>query len=353
MKVYVYPADITGCGHFRIIWPAQELIRQGHDVTIMWPNDRGHFGARIENDVVKSVQYPQDADIIVVQRVSHKHLAQALGWIRERGVAVVMDIDDDLSSIHPTNPAWALMHPKSSGTGFSTDHSWNHTLEAARNSTLTVVSSDALTQRYRGVHGARVLHNRVPSHYLNIPHEDSDVIGWGASILTHPDDAHEVTTAVSRLVSDDFRFRIVGSGTEGVSELFGIPEDKVDCAGAVPMTEWPNQLARLGIGIAPLADTQFNRSKSFLKPLEYAALGIPSVVSPRAEYRLLSKTHGIGVLAERPKEWYRELKKFVSDTAYRTDTGARYRETASGLTYASHAYRWWEVWSEALKLQRG
>lgn len=728
MKVYVYPADTTGCGWFRLLWPAQELIRQGYDITIMWPNDRGHFGARIENDVVKEVQYPKDADLIVVQRVSHKHLAQALGWIRSQGVAVVMDIDDDLSSIHPTNPAWALMHPKSTGTGFSTDHSWNYTTEAARNSTLTVVSSDALTRRYRGIHGARVLHNRVPDHYLDIPHEDSDLIGWGASILTHPDDGQEATTAVSRLVSEGFRFRMVGSGTEGVSELFGIPADKVDCAGPVPMQEWPNHLAQLGIGIAPLADTRFNAGKcidadtqittrrgvvsaehlvvgdevwrtdrwvsveetehdiprpgvevvtkdgyrirltpehrmmvneswvtadkirpgdfmameseavgpvsyarvpwpsdsrmsrdghdprayltapdgptleitprwgrflgafagdgsagqataltiscdgidqdwidtlmsdfrsfgliprtekittfdgkvlrrravavssahllrvmeswgvvrprdngrymrvpcvpnviwesprdviaefiagyfeadgtvdgtsvsaiskdeklirdmqrlllmfgivstvrartnkaqngfvgtywminlrraaadvfakeigfrserksqkleivtsrphsnayrpmtwsqevvsvtpcmvrpvdiqvdgsvfsaagfvshnSFLKPLEYAALGIPSVMSDRAEYRLLHEQHGIGVLVDRPKHWYRELKKFATDTAYRQDTGARNREIASTLTYLDHAWRWWEVWEEAVKLQRG
>lgn len=353
MKVYVYPADTTGCGWFRLLWPAQELIRQGHDITIMWPNDRGHFGARIEDDVVKSVQYPKDADLIVVQRVSHKHLAQALGWIRSQGVAVVMDIDDDLSSIHPTNPAWALMHPKSSGTGFSTDHSWNNTLEAARNSTMTVVSSDALTLRYRGEHGARVLHNRVPDHYIDIPHEDSDLIGWGASVLTHPDDGQEATTAVSRLVSEGYRFRMIGSGTEGISELFGIPEDKVDCAGPVPMPQWPNHLAQLGVGIAPLADTKFNRSKSSLKILEYAALGIPSVASDRVEYRLLHEQHGIGVLVDRPKHWYRELKKFVTDTPYRQDTGERNREAASRLTYRDHAWRWWEVWEEAVKLQRG
>jgi hypothetical protein len=318
----------------------------------MWPDQRGAFHAEIVDDQVKSVQYPQDADLIVVQRVSHKHLAQALKWIRDQGVAVVMDVDDDLSNIHPSNPAWALMHPKTSGTGFSTEHSWNNTLDAARNCTLTVVSSSALTQKYVGQHGARVLHNHVPNHYLDIPHEDSDLIGWGAVLFSHPDDAPEAATAISRLVGEGHRFRMVGGG-DNLDQVFSIPAEAVDATGPLPMNVWPEHLAKLGIGIAPLADTQFNRAKSYLKPLEYAALGIPSVVSPRAEYRLLHETHGIGVLAERPKHWYRELKKLATDAPYRQDLGARSREKAATLTYADHAWRWLEVWEEAVKLQRG
>lgn len=352
MKVYIYPADVTGCGHFRLIWPAEQLIKEGHDITIMWPNERGHFGADIRNGVIHSVNYPQDADVIVLQRVSHRHLADAVGWIRDRGVAVVMDVDDDLSAIHPTNPAWTLMHPKSSGTGFSTDHSWNNTLTAAKNCTLTTVSSDALTQRYRGAHGARVLHNRVPDHYLDVPHQDSDLIGWGASVLTHPDDGPEAATAISRLTGEGHRFRIIGSGEEART-VFDVPEGMMECTGPAPMNQWPLHLTELGIGIAPLAGTKFNAAKSYLKPLEYAALGIPCVASPRAEYRLLHDTHGIGVLADKPKHWYRALKKLVTEDAYRQDTGTRARETAANLTYSAHAWRWLEVWDEALRLQRG
>lgn len=352
MKVYIYPADVTGCGYFRLIWPAEQLIKEGHDITIMWPNERGHFGADIRNGVIHSVNYPRDADVIVLQRVSHRHLANAVGWIRDRGVAVVMDVDDDLSAIHPTNPAWALMHPKSSGTGFSTDHSWNNTITAAKNSTLTTVSSTGLTQRYRGAHGARILHNHVPDHYLDIPHVDSDLIGWGASVLTHPDDGQEASTAVSRLVGEGHRFRVIGSGAE-MQQVFDIPTEKLDYTGPVPMDEWPSQLAQLGIGIAPLADTKFNAAKSFLKPLEYAALGIPSVVSSRAEYQRLHDAEGIGVLVDRPKHWYRELKKLATDAPYRRAMGAEARESAATLTYSAHAWRWLEVWDEALRLQRG
>lgn len=350
MKVYVYPADVTGCGWFRILWPAQELIAQGHNVTIMWPTERGHFGAQIENDVVKRVNYPADADVIVVQRVSHRHLAAALGWIRNQGVAVVMDIDDDLSAIHPRNPAWQLMHPKSHGAELADDHSWNHTITAAKNSTLVTVTSPALARLYQGIHGSRIIHNYVPDHYMDIVHEDSPVMGWAGAVATHPDDLQEASTGVTRLMDEGHEFRMVGPG-EGVREALGTSRE-IMATGALHLDDWPNAVNTLGVGIVPLADTRFNQAKSFLKGIEYSALGIPFVASPRAEYEYLFR-QGLGVLADRPKAWYKALKKLMTEDAYRQDTGAAYREIASNLTYNRHAYRWWEIWEEALKHQRG
>lgn len=352
MKVYVYPADVTGCGHFRLIWPADELRRQGYDVTIVPPNDRGAFNAEIRNGQVVKVHYPRDADVIVLQRVSHKHLAQAVEVIRRDGVAVIMDIDDDLSTIHPNNPAWLMLHPKSGGGTSVQDHSWHHVDLAARTSTLTVVSSDALALKYRGVHGARVLYNRVPNHYMEIPHIDNRTIGWCGSAWTHPDDGPEVGPAIARLVNDGERFTFVGP-EEHVATSFGISESEFTATGGVHISEWPHRVAEIGVGIAPLADTKFNSAKSWLKPLEYAALGVPCVMSPRAEYVRLHKqtSKGIGVIADRPKDWYRHLKRFVTNEPYRRLMGAQARDEASKLTYAQHAWRWMEVWDEANRLR--
>src|SRR3546814_14721972 len=44
------------------------------------------------------------------------------------------------------------------------------------------------------------------------------------------------------------------------------------------------------VGVAPLSDTTFNRSKSDIKFLELAALGIPTIASDVAPYR--SIRHG-------------------------------------------------------------
>lgn len=351
MKVYAYPADSTGCGHFRVIWPAEELSRQGYDVTIMPPESRGQFQAEIGRDGrVKRVAIPSDADVIVLQRISHRLLADAVRVMREQGVAVVMDIDDDLSTIHPNNPAWKMLHPKTGGGSLAQDHSWHNVERAARNATLTIVSSDALALKYRGAYGSRVIPNFVPNHYLDIEHVDNDTIGWCGSAWTHPDDGPEVGPAVARLVNQGATFRFAGP-REHVSTAFGIAEDDVNATGPLKIDDWPHAVAQIGIGIAPLADTKFNAAKSYLKPLEYAALGIPCVMSPRAEYVKLHEETGIGVLADRPKEWYRELKKLVENAPYRRLRGLQARVAAQKLTYAQHAYRWMEVWDEAARLR--
>ena len=113
MKVYVFPADETGCGYYRMIWPSQVLKRQGHDITIIPPGIRnsGLRGMTDAHGNLIDVKVPDDADVIVLQRITHKHLVTAIKLMRQRGISVVVDMDDDLSSIHPANPAFNAMHP--------------------------------------------------------------------------------------------------------------------------------------------------------------------------------------------------------------------------------------------------
>lgn len=47
--------------------------------------------------------------------------------------------------------------------------------------------------------------------------------------------------------------------------------------GELPSTELPGHLARLGVGLTPYADTDFNRASFPLKTLEYLANGLPVV----------------------------------------------------------------------------
>jgi hypothetical protein len=121
--------------------------------------------------------------------------------------------------------------------------------------------------------------------------------------------------------------------------------------GAVPIRAWPYALASLGIGIAPLADTRFNAAKSWLKPLEMSALGVPWVASPRPEYAALHAA-GAGLLADRPKDWYRQLKALAASTARRVELSEAGRELARLHTIEANAWRWWEVWAGALHQQR-
>jgi hypothetical protein len=354
VRVLVYPADQQGCGYHRLIWPGEALIRQGHDVTVIPQEDRRVRVGLSHTGEVKSVDLPPDVDVVVFQRVTHQWLSGVIRFIRERGIATVVDIDDDLTSIHPSNPAFTGLHPSTSGKrdGFGKPllHGWQHLHDACAEATLVTVSSPALLRIYAPHGRGAVLRNVLAPHYFGIPHDDSDVIAWPAMLHAHPNDPDVVGPAVSRLVNEGAEFRIVGR-PEGCGRAFMLPDDPPG-GGASNIFDWPTAVAKIGIGITPLADTRFNRAKSWLKPLELAAVGVPWVGSPRTEYAALHKL-GCGVLAERPKDWYRVLRDLRRDPTRRAELSHAGREVAETLRLDDHAWRWLEAWDEAYRIQTG
>lgn len=352
MKVITYPADNYGCGHHRVIWPARYLADQGVDVEVVQPAER-QLQLEIRNDRVVKVHLKHEVDVLVLQRVTHLFVQQAIPLLREQGIAVVIDIDDDLATIHPDNPAHDAIHPKWFGktrNGERHLHSWKVLADACRDATLVTVSTSALLDRY-ATHGRGVvIHNYLADHYYQQRHDDSALVGWAASLHSHPNDPAVVGPAIARLTREGVQFRVF-SELDGVVKAFGLDGDP-DWVSSVDLLDWPKQVAELGVGIAPLADTKFNAAKSWLKPLELAACGVPWVGSPRAEYRRLHEL-GCGFLADRPKDWYKLVKNLVKNPSLRAEASEAGVRVAQQLKLRDHAWRWSEAWDLALRLQRG
>jgi hypothetical protein len=353
MRVVTYPADTGGCGFFRIIWAAELLAAAGHDVEIRPPANRGLKLSIGADDHVEDVLDVDGVDVLVFQRLTHQWMAEAVPLLRAKGIAVVVDVDDDLSAVHPRNPVYDSMHPRGAGRpgrgGTVHRHSWQHLAAACRDATLVTVSTPALLERYARHGRGHVIYNHLPDSYYGVPRADSDAIGWPAALASHPDDPAPVGGAVARLVSEGARFRVVGDPT-GVGAAFGLTADPPGRTGITPQG-WPAAVADLGVGIAPLADTRFNAAKSWLKPLEMCALGVPWVASPRAEYVRLHQ-RGAGVLADTSRRWYRELKRLTDSPALRAERAEAGREVAGGLRLSANAWRWWEAWERAREVQR-
>lgn len=354
MKIKVYPADTAGCGLFRLIWPVQYLLEaglpDGTEIEIRPPENRD-LKLRMEGERVAEVLDPDPDAVYVFQRLTHSWMAQAVPLLRAAGATVVVDVDDDLGSIHPRNPAYRAMHPSRQGMWDQASreiirHSWLHLAQACRDADLVTVSTPALLDRYASHGRGRVLYNHLPEHYYGIRHEDSDVIGWPASLHSHPDDPSVLGGALARLTEEGTRFRTVGDPT-GAGAAFGLRRDPP--GAAVPISAWPSAVASLGIGIAPLADTRFNACKSWLKPLEMSAVGVPWVASPSPEYTRLAQRHpdGAGALAGTPRRWYRELDRLRKDPVLRKERAAAAREVAEGLRLRNNAWRWMEAWERA------
>lgn len=350
-KVIVYPADNAGCGHFRLIWPGEELARQGHDVRVLGPKERDLRLKMNGEEVVDVLDVDPDA-VYVFQRLTHNRMAQAVRVIREKGAAVVVDIDDDLSSIHPKNPAYDTYHPRRGDP----HHSWHNLALACQSATLVTVSTPGLLRVYAKHGRGHVLYNCLPDPYYEIDHVDSDRIGWPASLHSHPDDPSVLGGAVSRLCGPERPFHVVGD-TMGVADAFGLGDGVVGVSERISPDQWPQRVSdMIGIGVAPLADTRFNDCKSWLKPLEMSALGIPWVSSPAPEYIRLAAWGGlpvVGAEAGTARRWHKELSRLLASPALRQERAQAARRVADMLRIKENAWRWLEAWETASEIRRG
>lgn len=334
-----------------MVWPAEVLRAQGHKVTIMQPEERELEALTDASGEVVGIRHVPDVDVIVFQRVTHRLIAGLIRVLRREGIATVVDIDDDLEAIHPSNPAFTMLHPANVGkTTYArgtNSHSWQYLTQSCREATLVTVTTPMLLKRYAAHGRGVVLPNYLPARYYGHERVDSDVIGWPASLHSHPDDPSACGPAIARLVNGGADFRVIGDPLF-TGRAFHLGKDATGTQ--VPMEDYPAAIATLGIGIAPLADTRFNGAKSWLKPLELSAAGVPWVASPRAEYDRLHRK-GAGMLAATPKDWYRQLKRLREDAALRAELSAAGHEVANGMRLDDHAWRWMDAWHHARQLQ--
>lgn len=87
----------------------------------------------------------------------------------------------------------------------------------------------------------------------------------------------------------------------------------------VPYEEYRDKLSELNfdIGIAPLTDNRFNRSKSCLKYYEYAAVGTVTLASNVLPYS--SEMDAEDLVKNRHDKWYSKLKRLIEDESYRQE----------------------------------
>ena len=347
----MYAGDMWGCGHYRMTWPAIAAARLDPVAMAVFqvpPSDRQISLDVNQQGMVVREHFPPDADVIVFQRPTSGYLVQAIPLLQRRGVAVVVDMDDDLGHIDPRNPAWMVHQPTIRGPRGQRApnlHNYANARLACRHADLVTVSTPPLADTY-GAHGrVQVLYNQVPARYLDVAHHDSTLAGWPGALHSHPNDLQQMGAAIAQHVAAGGRFKVIGD-PEGCGRPLGLAADP-DGAGVVALHAWPDAVTELGIGLAPLADTRFNRAKSWLKPLEMSAVGVPWLATDLPEYRRWHATGGGGLLLSKPKHWASALRTLAASADMRADLAGAGRAAAADHTVEGNAWRWAEAWAQA------
>lgn len=383
LRVQVHAADLGGCGHYRLIWPSLGLSAMADpaelDVELLTP-EHGNaeafdcypdLEATIARDpdaeqLIDAGLYPPelvelgglnhipDVDVVVLQRPLVDRLVDVIGFLQSAGVAVVVEVDDDFEHIHPANMAHATVDPRKSPR-----RNWRHLAAACELADLVVVTTEALAARYASHGRVAIIPNYVPTNYLHVIPRARDAgdtavrVGWSGAVDTHPDDLQVTRGVVGSVLRErGLGFYLIGDGAsqaDRVRRNLGLRDDVplAHTGGWLPLAQYPAGMALLDVGIVPLADTAFNAAKSWLKGLEFAALGVPFIASPTQPYRQLHDDHGLGLLASTPRDWRRLLARLVDDDDYRYELGREHRARARELTLDRHVYEWSTAWRQA------
>jgi hypothetical protein len=367
VKVYILPADTHGCGHYRLVWPAHILGRDfGWDVTIVPPGSKDNdFGFRAVTQEhpggVKeliSIGVPDDTDMLIMQRPAHKFQPTLIRTLVGQGITVVVDMDDDMTNIHRGNIAYNTYSPRS-----DSPFSWKYATESCREATYVTTSTSTLLKVYGRPGRSQAIDNYVPAATLNYQKPETGRFGWTGVTQSHPDDLTVCGSSARRLINEGHEFRVVGSGVmkrkmpqlplkSTVKEQLRL-DTEPEFTGAVTLNVWVKAIAEnLDVGMVPLTPNAFNTSKSRLKGIEYMAAGVAWAASPREEYRKLNRQSGCGLLADTPGEWYKALKRLITDEPFRKEQVEAGREYMKSQTYEANAWRWATAWTEAYEIQQ-
>ncbi|HEY6760066.1 MAG TPA: hypothetical protein VI318_11265 [Baekduia sp.] len=292
--------------NYRVLYPLRAMERRGHEVVL--PDAGG----------LPSPSELRTCDVVLAYRRWDEPARELLTQLKRRGVAIVWDNDDDC-----LNAPKSRYNRRHTG-GMSNKRIFSEMVKTARSAHAVTVTSSPLAKAYAngGVTGIRVLENclELGDRPRPTPHPGV-TIGW----IAGSEHSTELTglglvEALGALLDKHPLVRVTSCGVK-------LPlQERYRHVAAAHFDQLPTLMAGYDIGIAPLKDTLFNRSRSSIKVKEYAASGVPWLASPLDPYAGLGEAQG-GRLV-RDDEWFASLDALIRDAP------ARERLARSGRAWA-------------------
>lgn len=338
MKVMAFPSDLSGCSYYRIIEPIAAAERAGLDASYSYyfPNKTKRQGNGVHK-VLGLTEELDGVDVVVFHRVMNHVLVDSIKFLRKAGIGVVIDLDDDLDSINAETTFGELYNPATNPR-----ENWEHTRRACQLADVVTCSTPAIERRWGYGHGV-VARNGVPPRVLDIEHIGGAGIGWSGAPQTHVDDLEVVGDGLQRAISATgmlFTAATPVSALDEVQRRFSL-EKRPAVIDWVEAGKHYENLAHFDIGIAPLANTSFSRSRSAIKVLELAALGIPAISSPLPEYLRVAE-EALCTIAHTPPRWaYEIVHMSLPSEGYSEYLRARVKENhTTDVTILTHIDAW-------------
>ncbi len=313
---------------YRIFGPADELRRRGHRVLAsVW-------------DEMKDPNALLDYDVVVGWRLHDEFFTRVARLLADARIGFVWDNDDNLAAIdvkgRPNHRYFS---------GLSGQRIFAEQCALMRLANIVTTPSAGLAQHYRETTGADV---RVVENFVRLvaprsaPREPQQLaVGWVAHVEHQTDiERLRLQDALGRLLErhPHVHMLTVGCG-------LGLPSPRYQHIKRLEFERLPNYVTAFDVGIAPIADSEFNRSRSNVKVKEYAALGVPWLASPIGPYADLGEDEGGRLVPD--DRWLEEIERLVLDHKARRKLAKRAVKWGQRQTIAANVHVWEETLREA------
>lgn len=338
LKVLGVITEDSAVGYYRLWAPLKEMERQGLIELKLTPTFKwGSGGVAVKNfpDLKwfstdnKPEFYP---DILVAERHDFgPYIAEMKTISKAYKCPLVIDTDDDVQAVRPWNPGYASYNPNSDNVA------WNVKLMSVADAIIT--STEHLKERHWKYNKPTYVYpNSIDvKERVFEPKKRSKMIriGWLGSAC-HRENLPIIEQAVKDILANHNNVEFIYTNLYGdlwskpppelekrvigQCSLNGCKVRHISCNNAyVPFKKYAKFInsARLDIGLAPLYDNLFNRSKSNLRLLEYWADKVAVIASPVQPYVESIKDGENGILAKEKRDWYNAIETLILDEKLR------------------------------------
>lgn len=325
MRVLFLYESLWASAWYRSFWVASELNRIGH--TAIMTNE--------------PTQYQLDTcDIVCARMWVNDNMNAAIDYARNQGKKYVLDIDDNVWTLHADNPAFAH---------YANPENASRAKDVMIKADLVTSATDYLTKKVGYLNDNIItIENNIPaSLWLHEPvnlDKDELTLGWAGS-SSHAPDVRELKSVIDTILNQYKNVKF--AYTDSVPPTF-TANSRIIKIPPTTVHNYHTIIPQFDIGLAPTIDNEFNRAKSDLKIVEYGIHGIPTIASKVVPYEA-SIEHGIdGFLVKNGKDWLKFIKRIIEDKELRIAMGAAARAKYENRTVEKQIHKWEQAFQSLL-----
>jgi len=292
------------CAYIRLLLPLHRLSLRANNYQFQI----------MDYKTIKNIK----PDIVITQRFWGKDATSANSFFtttRKLGIKVIYDLDDDLLSLPDKHPDKKYA-----------DAQKESIIAILAICDLATFSTQNLEKKYRHICSqSSVLPNHldeklwISSQRAPVSLKKTNLRLLYMGTLTHDEEVNflsSIAKKVKKKYGSRFTFVLIGGTARPVSaSIWERLDPPVDSTSNYPkFVAW---LARqsFDIALAPLMDSEFNKSKSSIKLMDYAALGLPIIASPHPEYvKHFSKLSGVIFVSNDQELWIQKIYELMDSS---------------------------------------